>query len=90
MFKTHDQRDFLSYGIALEWPLHEGLTAVAEVAGRAGEGRPGADAHSEARAGLRLSRGRLAWDAALRRGLTEWDGTWGATAGLAWTLRPGR
>jgi hypothetical protein len=90
VFKTHDQRDFLSYGIALEWPLRERLAAVAEVAGRAGEGRPGADAHSEGRVGLRLSRGRLAWDAALRRGLTKWDGTWGATVGLAWTLRPGR
>ena len=86
----HDQNDFLSYGLALEWPLGSRLTAVAEMAGRAGQGSPGADQSSEARAGLRYGRGRVRFDAAVRRGLLATDGTWGVTAGLAWTARAPR
>jgi hypothetical protein len=86
VYRPHDQRDLLSYGLAWEWPLRQGLTALAEVAGRAGDGRPGTDARSEARAGLRLLRGRFTWDAAVRRGLARADGTWGGTVGLAVTL----
>jgi hypothetical protein len=86
VYRQHDQRDFLSYGLALEWPATRSLTLLAEVAGRAGDGEPGAEVRSEARAGLRLGRGRLRWDAALRRGLATADGTWGATFGLAWTV----
>ena len=86
----HDQSDFLSYGLALEWPLGSRLTAVAEMAGRAGQGSPGADQTSEARAGLRYGRGRVRFDAAVRRGLLATDGTWGVTAGLAWTARAPR
>jgi hypothetical protein len=61
---------------------------VAEVAGRAGKGAPGAEERAEARAGLRFGQGRVRWDAALRRGLAAADGGWGLTAGLAWTIRP--
>jgi hypothetical protein len=88
--RPHEQRDFLSYGLALEWPIRRWLTALAEVAGRAGHGRPGADERSEARAGARIGSGRVRADAALRRGLAPADGTWGVTVGLAWTLRPAR
>ena len=88
VYRGHDQRDFLSYGLALEWPAARALTLLAEVAGRYGDGRPGSDVTSEARAGVRLGAGRLRWDAALRRGLAAPDGTWGVTAGLAWTIRP--
>jgi hypothetical protein len=87
VLRPHEQRDLLSYGLALEWPLRPALAALAELAGQAGSGRPGADAHAEARAGLRLTHGRLAWDLAARRGLAGADGTWGATAGVALTLR---
>lgn len=89
VYRPHDQRDFLSYGLALEWPLRGSLTALGEVAGRAGEGRPGTEARCEARAGLRWRHGRATWDAAVRRGLAQADGSWGATAGLALELRPG-
>ena len=68
-------------------PRRLGLTLLAEVAGRAGDGRPGAEERSEARAGVRIGRGRVRWDAAVRRGLAEADGTWGATLGLTWTAR---
>jgi hypothetical protein len=87
VYEPHDQRDFLSYGLALEWPATPRLTLLAEVAGRAGDGRPGAEERSEARAGVRFGRGRVRWDVAVRRGLAEADGTWGATLGLAWTAR---
>jgi hypothetical protein len=89
VFRPHDQRDFLSYGVALAWPVGSRLTALGEVAGRAGDGRPGTDARSEARAGVRWRHGHVTWDAAIRRGLAHADGRWGATAGLALELRPG-
>jgi hypothetical protein len=88
VYRLHDQRDFLSYGLAFEWPATPRLVLVAEVAGRAGDGGRGAEPSSEARAGLRLGRGRLRWDVALRRGLAHADGSWGATAGLTWDARP--
>ena len=87
VYRLHDQRDFLSYGLAFEWPATSRLTLLAEVAGRAGDGRPGAEERSEARAGVRIGRGRVRWDAAVRRGLAQADGTWGATLGLTWTAR---
>ncbi len=90
VYRPHDQRDFLSYGLALEWPAGGGFSLLAEVAGRAGDGMPGAEERSEARAGLRYGRGRVRVDAAVRRGLAEADGTWGATAGLAWDARAPR
>jgi hypothetical protein len=87
VYRPHDQRDFLSYGVALEWPATGRLTVLAEVAGRAGDGAPGADERAEARAGVRLGQGRVRGDVAVRRGLTEADGAWGVTAGLAFDLR---
>ncbi len=86
VYRAHDQRDFASYALALEWPATARLALLVEVAGRAGDGVPGAEVRSEARAGLRFGAGRLKWDAALRRGLATADGTWGVTAGLAWTV----
>jgi len=88
--RAHEQRDLLAYGLAGELPLRRGLTLLAEVAGLAGDGKPGADARSEARAGLRGGAGRWRWDAAVRRGLADADGSWGLTAGLSGTLRSGR
>ena len=88
--RAHEQRDFLAYGMALEAPLSRALTAMAELAGVAGRGKPGTDAHAEARAGLRVGAGRVRADAAVRRGLAKADGTWGMTAGLTWRVRAGR
>ncbi len=87
--RPHDQLDFLSYGLAARWRIRPRLDVVAEVAGRAGKGKPGAAEQSELRAGVRFSRGRLAFDAALRRGLAGGQGTWGGTLGLTWTIRSG-
>jgi hypothetical protein len=87
--RPHEQRDFLAYGVALERPLTDAFDVVAELAGLAGRGLPGADAHAEARAGVRYGRGSVRLDAAVRRGLAKADGTWGVTAGLTWRLRDG-
>jgi hypothetical protein len=89
VLRPHEQRDFLSYGLALRWRAKPSLEVVAEFAGRAGIPEPGAPRQSEIRAGVRLGRGRLRGDAALRRGLVAAQGTWGGTAGLTWTVRPG-
>jgi hypothetical protein len=87
VFRAHEQRDFVAYGAALVWPVRPSLSLVAELHGRAGDGMPGADQSAEARAGLRLGRGRLKADAALRLGLCAGDGSWGVTAGLRWVVR---
>jgi len=86
--RAHEQQDFLAYGAAVTAPLGGPLTLAAEVSGLAGEGAPGADARHEARAGLRFGRGAWRGDAAVRRGLGDADGSWGALAGLTWTRSP--
>jgi hypothetical protein len=86
VLRPHEQRDFFAYGLALVRTVG-GAAIVAEVAGRAGDGAPGAEERSEARAGFRFGTGRVRWDAVLRRGLAEADGSWGVTAGLSWTIR---
>jgi hypothetical protein len=88
VFRPHDQRDFLTYALAFEWPLGRRLSVLAEAAGRTGDDMPGAEERSEARAGLRFGGGRLRVDAAVRRGLAAADGTWGLTAGLSWRALP--
>jgi hypothetical protein len=87
---AHEQRDFLHYGVALELPFSESWRALAEVAGLAGSGRPGADEHAEVRAGVRLGSGSLRGDVAVRRGLLEADGKWGVSAGVSWKIQEHR
>jgi hypothetical protein len=86
VFTPAAQNDFLAYGAALAYRATAPLQLVGEVTGRAGSGSPGADHRSEARLGVRFGSGRVVGDAAVRRGLTHADGTWGVTAGLSWTL----
>jgi hypothetical protein len=87
--RAHQQRDFVAFGIAGEIPVGRRVTALGEIAGNAGNGAPGADQHVELRGGVRVAARRLTWDVALRRGLTQTDGTWGFTAGLSYRIRPG-
>lgn len=86
----HLQSDFFAFGFALGYAATDKLDLVAEAAGLVGHGHPGADDRSEARAGIRYGKGRLRWDAAIRRGLTDATGTWGFTAGLTWVAKAGR
>jgi hypothetical protein len=87
VFRPHEQRDFFYYGLALAVPAGA-FEAVAEVAGRTGEGMPGAEAKGEARAGVRYGRGTVRGDLAVRHGLTAADGDWGATVGVTFAFRP--
>jgi hypothetical protein len=89
VLRPHEQRDFLSYGLALTSPAGARGEVVGEVAGHLGKGQPGAEDRAEARAGFRWTHGRVRCDAAVRRGLSSADGTWGVTIGLRWTLRGG-
>lgn len=85
--QLHFQRDLLAFGVALEGPLGGSARWLAEVAGKAGDGTPGTDERIEARAGVRLAIGSWQADVAVRRGLADADGTWGATAGISVPLR---
>jgi hypothetical protein len=87
VYRPHEQRDFLAYGLAAEVRVSRRLAVVGEWAGLAGSGMPGADAHSELRAGVRWGAGDWRADAALRRGLLAADGTWGVTAGVTRRFR---
>lgn len=89
ILRPHEQRDFFVYGVAITGSGRRFQPCV-EVAGRAGDGSPGAEERSEARLGFRYHAERVSWNAALRRGLTDADGTWGFTAGVAWLARAGR
>jgi len=87
VYRPHEQRDFLAYGLAAEFRASRRLAVVGEWAGLAGSGMPGADAHSELRAGVRWGAGDWIVDGAVRRGLAEADGTWGVTAGVTRRFR---
>jgi len=78
--------EVLPGGLPADWPegrplVEAGLDSVA-VLTLVGE--------LEARLGLRLGRQNVVWDAALRRGLSRYDGRWGFAAGLTWTARERR
>jgi hypothetical protein len=88
VLRPHEQGDFLAYGVAAEWRVSERVALLSEVAGLLGRGRPGTPARSEARAGLRFGSPSRTLGLALRRGLAEADGAWGATVGMTWVLRP--
>ena len=87
VLRPHEQRDFFVYGLAVEWTARPFVSLVAELAGRTGDGMPGAQQRSETRLGLRIGSARLRGDAALRRGLYSADGSWGASFGLTWVAR---
>lgn len=87
VLRPHEQRDFTAFGVALEAPVGKRVTALAEIAGRAGKGMPGADERIEARGGVRVPLGRVTLDAAIRRGLSDAVGKWGFTAGVRIPLK---
>jgi hypothetical protein len=82
-----EQADFFAWGLALERQASSALALMVEAAGRSGPGEPEARSRAEARIGMRLSRRRLGFDAAARRGLTQADGEWGFSVGLKYRIR---
>ncbi len=81
------QNDFLSFGLALEWPIAAQAAIIAEVAGRTSSRSSNTGERSEARLGLQFSSGRFRWDLGIRRSLVNPTNTWGATVGLAWVAK---
>lgn len=90
VFAPHAQNDLLAYGLALQGTVGARLVLLGEVAGRGGKGEPVIERTHEARAGVRYAGSRIAWDAAVRLGLSSSDGEWGFTTGLRWTVRAAR
>jgi len=89
--RAHFQRDLFAFGAALELPVADHLRVMGELAGKTGDGTPGADERIEARLGVAWNGGgRFGADAAVRRGLADADGTWGFTAGVRFLLRDRR
>jgi hypothetical protein len=86
---TAEQVDFFAWGVAVERRLGRRALVLAEAAGRSGPEEPEARSRAEARTGVRLGRGRLRADLAVRRGLTSADGNWGFTAGFSYRIRGG-
>jgi len=82
-----EQVDFFAWGLAIERRASSSLALVVEAAGRSGPGEPEARSRSEARVGARVSRKRCRFDAAVRRGLTQADGEWGASVGFGYRIR---
>jgi hypothetical protein len=89
VLRQHEQRDFVMFGVALEWAARPAFRVAGEVAGRLGDGHPGAEQRAEARLGVRVGGGRWRAAGAVRRGLCEADGSWGATVGLTFVARSG-
>lgn len=87
VLRPHEQQDFFIYGLAASRRAGGKATLFAEVVGRAGPGAPGAEARSEARAGLQLGRDRWRASLAARRGLNDQTGRWGISAGVTRVLR---
>lgn len=85
------QEDLLTFGLSLVARAWRTVHVVAEYNGRmnlaASSPVPGTENRGVARAGLRVSRGRLRLDSAALFGATSNDLDIGATAGLTWTFR---
>ena len=85
---TKGQNDLIPWGVALSHTLAAGPVLLAEATGLDGPQDAGAGPHGEVRAGFRLPLpDSLVLDAAVRRGTTSHDGTWGGVAGLTWITR---
>ena len=88
VYRPHEQRDFVSFGVAVEHPVHSGIAVLGEWAGRAGKSARGAPKQSEARAGVRLRRDRWQVDIVARRGLVAAEGTWGGSVAVLFGAGP--
>lgn len=88
----HDgiQNDLLTYGVSIARKLSKNVEAVAEINGRDdtrhGTAPIGTEGRSAVRAGARVTRGELRYDAGVLFGLTSYDPSWGVTAGMTWTF----
>ena len=91
--RQHEQRDFVALSGGLAYKLTDSLDAFGDVGGYLGDGVPGAIAKREARAGVQYHRSVFGYPSTLyvagRRGLVDFQGTWGVVVGFSTVIREG-
>jgi hypothetical protein len=84
------QNDVLDYGVSVARAVREGVEVVAELNGRqntrSGEPLTGLESRSTMRVGGRFTRGPVRLDGAFAIGVTDFDPSWGFTAGVTWVF----
>lgn len=85
------QNDVLEYGASVARAVRPGVEVVGELNGRintrSGEAIAGTESRSLMRLGARATRGPVRVDGAFVLGITEFDPSWGFTAGVTWVFR---
>jgi hypothetical protein len=85
------QNDVLEYGLSVARAVRPGVEVVGELNGRlntrSGEAIPGTESRSLIRLGTRATRGPVRIDGAFLLGITDYDPSWGFSAGLTWVFR---
>jgi hypothetical protein len=85
------QNDVLEFGLSVARAVREGIEFVGELNGRkntrSGEPIVGTESRGLVRIGARATRGPVRADAALMLGVTEFDPSWGLTAGVTWVFK---
>jgi hypothetical protein len=89
--RGYRQNDVITYGVSLARAVRQGVEIVGEVNGRIQtrnhDTPPGTESRSMLRGGGRFTRGTVRIDGAILVGLTDFDPSWGFTAGLTWVFR---
>lgn len=85
------QNDVIEFGVSVARAVRPGIEFVGEVNGRkntrSGQIITGTESRGVVRIGGRATRGAIRGDAALMLGVTEFDPSWGITAGLTWVFK---
>jgi hypothetical protein len=85
------QNDVLEFGVSVARAVRTGVEVVGELNGRrntrSGEPIVGTESRAVVRIGTRATRGPVRVDGALLLGVTEFDPSFGITAGLTWVFK---
>jgi hypothetical protein len=89
--RGYRQNDVITYGVSLARAVRQGVEVVGEINGRVQtrdhDTPPGTESRAMLRGGGRFTRGTVRIDGAFLVGLTDFDPSWGFTAGLTWVFR---
>ena len=85
------QNDVLEFGLSVARAVRPGVEFVGELNGRkntrSGQTITGTESRGVVRVGTRATRGPVRVDGALMLGITEFDPSWGISAGLTWVFK---
>lgn len=85
------QNDVLEFGVSVARAVRDDIEFVGELNGRkntrTGQTIVGTESRGLVRVGARATRGPVRADAALMLGITEFDPSWGLTAGMTWVFK---